>query len=278
MRVTICGCRGSLPVCGDEFIRHGQHTSCVALAPGDGPPTLLLDLGSGVRRAQPAFGDAPFRGTVLLTHLHWDHVQGLPFFAPADRPDSRVDLRIPAQGAPAEEVLGRIMSPPFFPIGPRDLRGTWTFTSFDEGPVAADGFEVTAREVPHGGGRTMGFRVSDGRATIAYVPDHAPQMLGPGDDGLGPVHPAVVELARDVDLLIHDAQYTAAELPERIAWGHSAAEYAVGLAAHCGARRLLLFHHDPCRTDDQLDAIRAGLAVPDGLPVAFATEGETISL
>lgn len=278
MRVTICGSRGSLPVCGEEFTRYGQHTSCVTVAPDDGPPTLILDVGSGVRRALPAFHGGPFRGTILLTHLHWDHVQGLPFLPAADRPDARVDLRIPAQGAPAEEVLGRIMSPPFFPIGPGHLRGAWTFTSFEEGPVVAEGFDVRAREVPHGGGRTMGFRVGDGRASIAYVPDHAPQALGPGEDGLGPYHPAIVDLARDVDLLIHDSQYTADELPERIAWGHSAAEYAVGLAAHSGARRLLLFHHDPCRTDDQLDEIMAGLDIPEGLPAAFAAEGETISL
>lgn len=279
MRVSICGSRGSIPVSGPEFARVGQHTACVTIAHDDDQaPTLILDAGTGVRVAARNHDAQAFRGTIILSHLHWDHVQGLPFFPPADRPDAEVALLMPEQGPPAIDLLTRIMSPPFFPIGPAGLRGTWSIGGYDEGVRSAEGFEVLAREIPHGGGRTMGLRVSDGRSTVAYLPDHAPHALGSGDDGLGPLHEAACELAMGADLLIHDAQYTAAELPERAAFGHAAAEYAVSLAARCEVPRLLLFHHDPCRTDRQLDQIVAGLNPPAGLSVEPATEGVVIRL
>ena len=278
MKVSICGVRGSVPITGPDFMRAGGDTSCVAISPDGEPPTLILDAGTGVRRVTELLEGAPFRGALVLTHLHWDHVQGLPFFLAGDRPDAEVALLLPDQGPPAIDVLSRVMSPPFFPILPDDLRGGWSFDGYDEGARRVDGFEVLAAEVPHGGGRTMGLRVSDGRASVAYIPDHGPQELGPGDDGLGPLHDAVVELVAGADLLIHDAQYTAAELPAHAHFGHAAADYAVELAARCGVPRVLLFHHDPCRTDDQLDAIVAGLSVPAGITVSVAREGETIHL
>jgi ribonuclease BN (tRNA processing enzyme) len=270
-----------MPVSGAQYARIGQHTSCLAVAHGNGLPTLILDAGTGVQFAAQSFGARAFHGSIVLSHLHWDHVQGLPFLSPADRADARVTLLLPEQGPPAAELLARMMSPPFFPIGPDRLRGRWSIGSYDEGTRSVEGFEILAREVPHGGGRTMGLRVSDGRSALAYIPDHGPQALGPGEDGLGPFHEAACTLARGADVLIHDAQYTAAEFPERAGFGHAAAEYAVGLAAHCGVPRVVLFHHDPCRTDDQLDEIAAALARPTGPvgpSVTLATEGTVIEL
>ena len=124
----------------------------------------------------------------------------------------------------------------------------------------------------------MGLRISDGRSSIAYLSDHAPHQLGPGADGLGELHSAAVELADGVDLLIHDAQYTAHELPGRADWGHAAADYAVTLGSHCKVGRVLLFHHDPSRTDAQVLAMRDTMKVPDGLAVDVAVEGTLISL
>ena len=214
MRVYICGVRGSTPAPGPEFVRYGGNTSCVALARDGGPPTLVLDAGTGLQRLTQVLDGRPFRGSILLGHLHWDHTHGLPFFRAGDHPDAHVDLHMPAQGDPVA-VLARVLSPPHFPIGPLDLRGDWAF--------------------------------------------HA------------------LELARDVHLLLHDAQYTAAELPERATFGHSAAEYAVGLAERAGARRLLLFHHDPPRTDDAVDEIVRSHQRPD-VDVQAAAEGMVVDL
>ncbi|TVZ05491.1 MBL fold metallo-hydrolase [Trebonia kvetii] len=287
MLITFCGVRGSTPAPGAPYLRYGGNTSCVAVAQGPGEaPVLALDAGTGVANLNELLGGAAFTGTILLTHLHWDHCLGLPFFRGGDREDARVTLLLPEQGdgpasdaaaGGAERLLAQVMSPPFFPIRPAQLRGNWEFDAIAPGQLKAEGFTVEAREIPHKGGRTLGYRVSDGRASIAYVTDHCPTSLGPGPDGLGAYHEAAVELARGADLLIHDAQLTAEEVPAEAAWGHAAAEYAVGLAVCAGARRVALTHHKPSRTDDQLDAL-AGRFAGAPVPVLVAAEGLSIEL
>jgi phosphoribosyl 1,2-cyclic phosphodiesterase len=280
VRVNLCGVRGSTPVSGPEFDRYGGHTSCLALNREGDRPTLILDAGTGLARAVPLFDGEPFRGTLLLGHLHWDHTQGLPFFPPADRPDARVRLIAPAQGD-IEAVLDRMMSPPHFPIHPSQLRGEWTFEGMEPGCGEIEGFEVRAIELPHPGGRMLGFRISDGGGTIAYVSDHGPIALGPGPEGLGEYHPAIVELVSGVDLLIHDAQYTVEEFRAKAHFGHSAADYAVRLGIRAGARRLLLFHHDPAHDDAALDRILEGsraLAEDAAIEIDAATEGSQLEV
>lgn len=276
MRVFVCGVRGSTPAPGGEFVRYGGHTSCIAIAPAAGLPTLVLDAGTGLQRLSTQLDGRAFNGTILLSHLHWDHTHGLPFFGAGDRQDARVTLLMPAQGDPIN-VLARAMSPPHFPIKPSDLRGSWRFLGIQPGPRPVEGFEVLAREIPHKGGLTYGYRVSNGVSTVAYLSDHSPIAFGAGPDGFGVYHTAALELSRDADLLIHDAQHTGAEFPQKVSYGHSAVEYAVGLAKAARAKRVLLFHHDPPRTDDQLDAIVE--AHHDGpIPVGAATEGAVIDL
>ena len=183
MRVLVCGVRGSTPAPGPEFVRYGGNTSCVAvLADSDELPRLVLDAGTGLQRLSRSLDGHPFRGSILLGHLHWDHTHGLPFFPSGDRPDSRVRVFVPSQGDP-EEVLARAISPPHFPIRPSQLRGEWTFESLEPGTREVEGFSVTALEIPHKGGRTFGYRVSDGRATVAYLSDHSPIAYGPGPEG-----------------------------------------------------------------------------------------------
>lgn len=185
MRVQFCGVRGSTPSPGAAFTSVGGHTSCVALAHDGARPSWVLDAGTGLRRLTGLMDGSPFRGTILLGHLHWDHTQGLPFFAAGDRPDDRVHLILPAQrGGRSAEILERWMSPPFFPIPPNGLRGDWTFAMLDKGRHHVERFSVLARETPHKGGRTFGFRISDGESAIAYLSDHCPTALGPGPDGL----------------------------------------------------------------------------------------------
>jgi ribonuclease BN (tRNA processing enzyme) len=258
-------------------VRYGGHTSCVAVAHDDQPPNLILDAGTGIRRVTELLGGAAFRGAILLGHLHWDHTHGLPFFLSGDHPDSEVDVYLPAQGEDPLEILARGFGPPHFPVRPDELRGTWRFHALEEGEHRIAGFDVLAREIPHKGGRAFGYRIGDGRSTLTYMSDHGPIELGPGPAGEGELHEAALELCHETDLLLHDAQHTSEEFPTRSHFGHSTIAYGVALAEKAGARRLALYHHDPARTDDALDAIVAEL---DDAPVAVgaAREGQVIDL
>jgi phosphoribosyl 1,2-cyclic phosphodiesterase len=285
----VLGVRGSTPATGSAFARYGGNTSCVALARDGEALSLVLDAGTGIRSlgavlrdCEPpggAPGERPFDGAILLGHLHWDHTQGLPFSRAIDHDGARVRLCLPDQedGDGAVDVLRRAMSPPHFPIGPEGLRGAWRFDLLEQGEHEIAGFEVLALEIPHKGGRTFGYRVSDGRSAMAYLSDHGPSALGPGPDGWGPYHDAAMALAGGVDVLLHDAQHTAEELPSRAQFGHSAAEYAVALAERAAARSVLLFHHDPSRTDDEVDALVARFAAAT-VPVSAAHEGQVVDI
>ena|ERR1700678_762341 len=270
MRIHVLGTRGSTPAPGSDFVRYGGHTSCLALAHDGALPSLIVDAGTGVRSVSSLLEGRPFKGSIVLGHLHWDHTQGLPFFSSADKPGSKVALYAPAQNVSSVEtdlaaVLARAMSPPHFPITPAELRGDWHFQMLEPGDYELEGFSVLALEIPHKGGRTFGYRISDGRVTLAYLSDHCPTFLGPGPDGLGEYHDAALRLVDGCDILFHDAQYTDEELPAKAYFGHSSSGYALRLAEKAGAKRLVLYHHDPQRTDAEIDAIVAlyrGAAFP----------------
>jgi phosphoribosyl 1,2-cyclic phosphodiesterase len=281
LRVHLCGVRGSTPAPGIEFVRYGGHTSCVALAhDGAAAPSLILDAGAGVQRVSRLLEGAPFDGTILLSHLHWDHVVGLPFFAAADNLDAHVTVLLPEQEtrASAESVLAGMMSPPYFPVGPTELRGEWDFATVAPEEWQVEGFTVLAREIPHKGGRTFGYRIGDDHSTLAYIPDHCPTTLGPGEDGFGEYHPAALELARDADVLLHDAQLFPEELAAEADFGHAVADYSVELARRAGTRSVLLFHHRYDRTDDALDGLARRLGGGSEPDVSVAAEGTILDL
>lgn len=275
--IYFCGTRGSTPAPGRSFVRYGGHTSCVGLARDGAPPELILDAGTGLVNLDAALGSVPFRGTLLLGHLHWDHTHGMPFFAAGARPGHRVRVLIPGQADPAEAVLARAFSPPHFPIRPGELGAGWRFGSIEPGEHTIEGFSVLAAEIPHKGGRTFGFRITHDERSVAYLSDHHPLAVGPGPLGVGELHPAALALAAGVDVLIHDAQYTAAELPDLADYGHSCPDYAVSLAEAAGARQVMLFHHAPGRTDDAIDELVAGFA-GRAVPVRAASDGLTVRL
>lgn len=276
MRLLICGTRGSTPAPGSDFIRYGGQTSCVAVAHGNDDPHLVLDGGTGLRRLTAFLEGRTFSGTILVGHLHWDHTHGLPFFRAGDQPDARVRVLIPSQGD-AAEVMARAVSPPHFPVRLEELRGDWRVDSLEPGLFEVEGFTVTALDIPHKLSRTYGFRVSDGTSTIAYLSDHWPTSIGPGTDGFGEYHDNALALAEGADMLIHDAQYTSEEFPARADFGHSAIEYAIGLGRKAGAKSVMLYHHDPDRTDEALDHIVASLNGTKPKVVA-AAEGSVIEL
>jgi phosphoribosyl 1,2-cyclic phosphodiesterase len=277
MRAHFCGTRGSTPVSGAEQSRYGGNTSCLALAHAGEPPTVILDAGTGLQRLSLVLRGEAFRGTLLLSHLHWDHTHGMPFFRSGMVPGSRVDVYVPEQGVDPEELLARAFSPPHFPIRPKELGDHWAFKAIEPGHYEFEGFSVDALEIPHKGGRTFGYRVSDGESTLAYLTDHSPTSLGQGPDGTGVYHETAMTLSDGVDLLVHDAQHTAAELPRLGFLGHSAVEYAVALAQRAGARQLALFHHDPWRTDAAIDALVAQHATAP-IRVFAAYDGMVVDL
>jgi phosphoribosyl 1,2-cyclic phosphodiesterase len=277
MRLTFCGVRGSTPAPGGAFLRYGGNTSCVAVSRGDDVPRLILDGGTGLVAASPLMMGQPFDGSVLLSHLHWDHTHGLPFFAAGGAAGSRVQVLLPEQGEPAEAVLARCFSPPHFPIVPSQLGDGWSFDGLAEGWHHIEGFSVLARDVPHKGGRTFGYRVEFDGLAVAYLPDHSPSSVGLGPDGLGERHEAAVTLAGGVDVLIHDAQHLHSEFPDVAYLGHASVEYAVALGAEAGAGTVVLFHHAPSRPDDEIDAIVGGTD-HRGIDVVAAKEGLVIDV
>lgn len=276
MNVTFYGVRGSTPCPSEVNRRYGANTACVALdVPGEEP--IVLDLGTGLRfwgETQPL--DGTFSASALVTHLHWDHVQGLPFLVPIDRPGARLDIYGPPQvGETLEHAFDNLMRPPYFPVRPSELRGRITFHELGDDDVAVGNAKVQVRPVPHCGA-TNGYRIHWDGVTIAYLSDHQ----GPVDGG-DEVASSVLELCDGADLVIHDAQYTAAEFAEKPHWGHCSVDYAVRVAREAQARRLVLFHHDPSHCDDQLDAMLAGartaIAGSGVEEVISAHEGLTIS-
>ena len=256
--------------------RYGGNTSCVAVdVPGHQP--ILLDLGTGSRYFGVAWpSDRPFDGVCLLSHLHWDHIQGLPFFAPVLRPGGRLTLHAPVQedGSTVEQVVGRMWNAPLFPIRIADLPGDVLFHEHGDDDFQIGEVDVTSRLIPHLG-NTLGYRLSWGGGTVAYLSVHQQ----PGIDVYEATDNAR-ELCQNVDLLIHDAQFTRPEFEQKSYWGHCTIDYAVWLALECGVSTLALYHHDPLHDDDQLDRVVAAAneRAGDRLTVIGAREGLTLHL
>jgi phosphoribosyl 1,2-cyclic phosphodiesterase len=272
VRIQLLGVRGSTPAPGPDFVRYGGHTSCVAVTPEKGDrPTLVLDAGTGLRTLTALLHGAPFDGSILLSHLHWDHMQGLPFFTAGDREGARVDLHVPAQdGRSGRDLLAQSFSPPSFPITPEGLRGAWAFHALTEGHHQLEGFEVTAVDIEHKGGRTFGLRLKDERGSLAYLPDHAPEA-GVSDD--------LRAVLDGVDVLVHDAQFLEGERPLAVDYGHATVKDSIELAQACRVGTLVLFHHSPARSDDALDDIAAwAQALATDVHVVVAQEGMTLDV
>lgn len=273
MRIEFFGVRGSCPCPAEGTRRYGGNTACVVLSvPGEAP--LLLDLGSGLRAygmTQPA--DGSFAGSALVTHLHWDHVQGLPFFPPADRPGAIFDIYGPAQDDRSfGAALGELVSPPFFPVTVGQLRGRITMHDLGEDGFVIGDAKVSARRVPHPGA-TLGYRIAWDGVVVTYISD----LQAPLD--LTTIPDPVLELAADADVVVLDAQYTVEEFAAKSDWGHCTIGYSLRVAVAARARTLVLFHHDPEHDDDRMDQLLAearAAAGPEGPEVLAAHEGLVI--
>lgn len=279
LKLTFYGVRGSTPCSCSANERYGGNTACVVVE-ADGERPIVLDLGTGLRFYGQDLGRAgveAFDGVALVSHLHWDHVQGVPFFGSVNHPDARMEVYAPRQeGQSLLEAVCGFIRPPYFPVEIDALRGSITFNEVWDDEFTLGGYRVRALPVPHVG-PTVGYRVERDGRSVAYVSDHQQ----PGCSATA-VSTEVLELCRGVDVLIHDAQYTEEEFSWKHDWGHCTIEYAVEVAAQAQVGTLVLFHHDPDHHDDMVDELlssAAALAVGRGVSqVLAAHEGLVLTL
>jgi phosphoribosyl 1,2-cyclic phosphodiesterase len=276
MRLRLWGTRGSVPAPGGETARYGGNTSCAQVTLSDGT-TIVLDAGTGIRALGRALDPGAGPIHILLTHLHIDHIQGLLFFEPFFEPGADITVWGPPSGVSLERRIGRYLSAPLSPVEVRELPSDPAFRACPAPEWRIGSATVRAQLVVHRG-PTLGYRIDEGPSSLCYVPDHEPALGGPLDQ-FEDEWISGFALAYEASLLIHDCQYSDDEYATHRGWGHTALTDAVEFAARAGARRTLLFHHDPLHTDAELDGLerkavdrwRARAGQPDG--VAMAAEG-----
>jgi len=254
VKVRVWGCRGSLAAPGPRTVRYGGNTSSLGITLDDGT-TLALDAGSGIRDLGNALGRTPSAPVhVLLTHLHLDHLQGLAFFAPLWHED--VELHVwgpPSSTQQLDERIAMYLSPPLFPIHLSDVPSKLVFHDVPDESFTIGTATITAHSVSHQG-PTVGYRIEENGRTFAYLPDHEPS-IGLDLTSLDVSWLSGFELADGVDVLFHDAQYSDEEYPSHVGWGHSAISHVVTIGRRANVRQLVLFHHDPAHSDDDLEQL-----------------------
>ena len=277
MKITLLGTRGSFPHIGPNMVRYGGNTSCIELIADDGT-VIILDAGTGIRKAASATDPNVRRMDILLTHFHMDHLQGLGFFAPLFNPEMEVHIwGPPSTTMTLHNRLARYLSPPLFPVCIRDFSSNLVLHDAPRGQFHIGGLTVTSDLVCHPG-PTMGFRISENGSSIAYLPDHE-VALGVRRFPDLPAWTSGMDLSTGVDLLFHDSQYDEAEYEQRTGWGHSTPRQSVTFAREAGVKRLITFHHDPNHDDARLDDMLKDAATKAG-PVALegGKEGDTFDL
>lgn len=288
MLVRFWGTRGSLPTPGPGTVRYGGNTSCIEVRSGQS--VAIFDCGTGARGlgASLAAESTGLTAHLFLSHVHWDHIQGFPFFLPVFLPTADLEVYgAPGMEVGLEESLSGQMQYTYFPVRLDDLSSHMSFYEVGEDSFRAGEFDVATQYLNHTC-PAVGYRLMVGGASVAYLSDHEPfwphDTAGRPEDLLH--HPANrrhARFAEGADLLIHDAQYLSEEYPARRGWGHSTIDYAVDVAISAGVRRLALFHHDPMRDDAAMDRLLArarerALALGSDLEVLAAAEGGEIEI
>ncbi len=288
LEIEFFGVRGSTPCSCPTTVGVGGNTSCVSVRVDDEAP-IVCDMGTGFRylgskldaqRVMMNGSGVPFEGTALLTHLHWDHVQGLPFFTPLLQPGAHLSVIGPRQddGKNLADEVAAFVQPPLFPVGLDDLPGSIEFREISDETFTIGSATVTAQSVSHCG-PTNGYRIEAGGSSVVYIPDHQ-EPVADTSDRSEIVPESVREFCKDADVLIHDAQYDEAEFALRSTWGHSTVRYAAEVARQSGVAKLVLFHHDPTHGDEWVaNAVVEAQAIagPD-VEVIAATEGLVVGV
>lgn len=252
MKIKIWGCRGSLPAPGPETVIYGGNTSCVQVTHEN--TFIILDAGSGIQRLGKYLNPKVKEIHILLTHLHIDHMMGLGFFQPLYNPDVTVHIWGPSSGK--ESLLNRLrryFSPPLFPVMFSELPNHPVIHELGFDNFELGGLNIHSEYVCHPG-PTLGYRVSDGKGTLAYIPDHE-LSLGSSNFPNDPEWTSGFEIANSVNLLLHDGSYSAKEYATKIGWGHSSVRDAVAFGKICKVKKLAIFHHEPMHSDHELEHI-----------------------
>jgi phosphoribosyl 1,2-cyclic phosphodiesterase len=285
------GVRGSIPTPGPTTVRYGGNTSCCELRFDD--KLFVMDAGSGLRvlgnellKSKP-----PVSAKIFISHMHWDHIQGIPFFTPAFIPGNNFTF----YGAKdAEKDLNSIiadqMDPTYFPIELKDMGSKLEFQQLAEGLYTIDNTKVETIYVNHPG-NALGYKFFIEQKSLVYISDNEPftgtftededkqdaETIVLGEDG----NQKLIKFIDKADILIHDAQYTLDEYKKKITWGHSPIEYTVDIAIQAGVKHLILFHHDPMHDDNMIDqmlneARNFASGKQTGIKITAAVEGEAI--
>jgi phosphoribosyl 1,2-cyclic phosphodiesterase len=286
LRLQFWGTRGSIPTPGRNTVRYGGNTPCVELRTSEGW-LIILDAGTGIRELGRSLisraNGAPIAGDIFLTHAHWDHIQGIPFFGPMFQRGNHFTIwGAKALQTDISRVVRDHMLPVVFPVEFDELNATINFSEIAEECRQGNGYEVRAYPVRHPGG-ALGYRFTeqhDGNRALVYISDNE---LGPGAkyDTREAWREGLVEFVRDARVLVHDSMYTAEEYDHFRGWGHSTYDETVELALEAGVEQLVLYHHKPERADDEVDRrvdeCRAIVARAGGLlEILAAAEGMTL--
>jgi phosphoribosyl 1,2-cyclic phosphodiesterase/CheY-like chemotaxis protein len=285
MRVQFWGTRGSIATPGPATARYGGNTSCIEVRSARGA-LVVIDCGTGAHPlGQELIARDVQSGHILISHTHWDHIQGVPFFAPLFRAGTDWDIYGPkGLGQSLRETLAGQMQYAYFPISLDQFGATVRYHDLVEGTFDIGDIKVSTQYLNHPA-LTLGYRLETDGLVVVYACDHEPysRSLATGKGEITGQDLRHADFLKDADLLIHDAQYTAAEYSSKVGWGHSSVEYVVKLARHAGVKRIALTHHDPLRDDDDVERVvalaRAGL--PDDASageVFAAAEGQMIEL
>ena len=306
MKVTLWGVRGSIPVPGPSTVRYGGNTACIEVRYGDTNKLLIVDAGSGIKPlgdkiVREDLPNGPIKAKMFLSHTHWDHILGFPFFTPIFIPGTELEFYSPTnyEERSLEEIIGIQLSYQYFPIRQSELSATITYHTLREQTLdLGDGMVITTKFLNHPVS-TLGYRFDHEGKSFCTVYDHEPfRNVFPTDPNNDDYDAAAAEEGENVaeqensrirqffanaDLVVHDTQYTQEEYSTRFTgWGHSSFEYAINAAHKVGVKQLLFFHHDPLRTDDQVDEMLAKyqkmIAGKTKMQIGVAREGLTVEL